>query len=92
MMLEKQLSTGELVFSGIFLMKIPTPLTALVLVERTRIRLRRTTLLRRVGLFRTFLHESSSTSDCARSCRTYAHPSSTDNSPKESWSLPDLSS
>ena len=50
MMLEKQLSTGELVFSGIFLMKIPTPLTALVLVERTRIRLRRTTLHWRVGI------------------------------------------
>ena len=88
MMLEKQLSTGELVSSGIFLMKIPTPLTALVLVERTRIRLRRTTLRWRVGLFRYFLDENTYTIDCARSCRTYAHPSSTDNSPVESWSLP----
>ena len=87
MMLEKQLFLGELVSSGPFFMKAPPLLTALVLVERTRIRLRRTTLHRRVGLFRTFLHESSSTTDCARSCRTYAHPSSTDNSPLESWSL-----
>lgn len=50
MMLEKQLSTGELVSSGPFFMKAPPPLTALVLVERTRIRLRRTTLHWRVGL------------------------------------------
>ena len=88
MMLEKQLFLGELVSSGPFFMKVPPLLTALVLVERTRIRLRRTTLHRRVGLFRHFLDENTYTIDCARSCGTYAHPSSTDNSPKESWSLP----